>query len=214
MSERANLNHRYFLRFLAIGAICLAMAGWFLYDAKIGYPKRFEYLEAYESNPEFHAAESKAEWYKFAESKGWPQQIPSSREEIESEISGQYVFMGISLVIALPFFLKYFLALGSYIEATPEELRPSWRKPIALASIEKIDKTKWSEKGITKIYYDGQRKFVFDDFKFEREPMGVILGWIEDKLDDDKIVGGKRESAKGEDKDNGESAALADPTAD
>lgn len=202
MSERANLNHRYFLKYLLMAVICFAMAGYFYYDGTIGYPKRFEYLEAYESRPEFYQAESKAEWYKFAASQGWPEEIPSSKEEIQNDIEGQFFFMNITLAIATVILLFYLSGLFSWIrkvhiEATPDELRPSWQKPIPMSSISRIDKTKFEQKGIIRIYHDSKQVFVFDDMKFERQPMGVILGWIEDKLPDDKIVGGKRESAKG-----------------
>ena len=56
-----------------------------------------------------------------------------------------------------------------------------------------LDKKKWENKGIAKASYRDKgltRVFVFDDFKFDREPLGLILRKLEAKLDLRQIVGG------------------------
>jgi hypothetical protein len=60
-----------------------------------------------------------------------------------------------------------------------------------------LNKRRWAKKGIAKAYYnqDGVAKiFTFDDFKFEREPIGKMLRRLEESLERDKIVGGPTEA--------------------
>lgn len=212
MTETAPLNHRYFLKFLAIAGICVALMGWFLYDGMIGYPYKLEAAEAYYGEPKFK--DDPKAWYEFAGQNGWNREIPKEPEEIRNEITGQYFWALLCAVLAIPFFLKYVTALGSYIEATPEEIRPSWRAAIPINTISKIDKTKWKDKGVTRIYFGNNESFVFDDFKFERKPMGRILQWVEADLSDSQIVGGPRES-KAEPEDTQKSQAdAAEPAAE
>ena len=188
---RAEINHGYFLKFLAIGFVCLAMVGYFLYDGSIGYPKILEASKEYHGDEKY--LESPKLWQEYATTQGWSTEVPPPPEEMESKITGQFIFAAITFVIAIPFFLKYLLALGSHIIATPSQIRPSWKsQPIAIDAISKIDKTKWAEKGIAKLTYDN-KKFALDDFKFQREPMAQIIRWVEEKLTDDQIVGGVRE---------------------
>uniref|UniRef100_UPI00389A29B9 hypothetical protein n=1 Tax=Stieleria sedimenti TaxID=2976331 RepID=UPI00389A29B9 len=59
-------------------------------------------------------------------------------------------------------------------------------------AITKIDKRKWDAKGIAKIHYevDGKKmKFVMDDFKYEREPMGQLMKFAEAQLTEEQVTG-------------------------
>jgi hypothetical protein len=63
----------------------------------------------------------------------------------------------------------------------------------------KLDKKKWETKGIAKATYRDNsltRVFVFDDFKFDREPLGDMLRSLEKKISRDQIVGGPPEAPK------------------
>ena len=72
---------------------------------------------------------------------------------------------------------------------------------VELDRIVSIDKKQWKDKGIAKITYeDGgrNRRFVLDNYKFDRHPTTEILRQIEANVGPDKIVGGPPEPAAGQ----------------
>ncbi|MCA9183835.1 MAG: hypothetical protein KDA51_20375, partial [Planctomycetales bacterium] len=68
---------------------------------------------------------------------------------------------------------------------------------------------KWQRKGIAKATYTpvgggSPGLFIFDDFKFEREPLGRMLRELEKQLLPEQIVGGPAEAEQ-------ESSTAKDP---
>ncbi len=200
MNIRADYCDKYFRRFLYIFIGCAAYSAYCLYDALIGYPPKFEPAKIYHVELK-GSTDRSTEWQKIATEKGWSTYVPKTVEEIENDISQQYAQIILCSVIGLPMLLKYLAARGSFVQANENEIKPSWKKAIALDSIKKIDKTKWAEKGIAVVSYQVNNVanvFKLDDFKFDRKPMTEIIRLIESKLGDDAIIGGEREKPKTE----------------
>ncbi len=201
MTIRAEHDPRYFRRFLYIAIGCIAFSLWFFYDGLIGYPAELERSEVYwtpvdEPGRKYEPME-REEWRAVVKENGWPTAAPRPPDKVKNAIQGQFFYGSFCAIIAIPCLLKWWLARGSWVEGTETEVKTSWRPGFAYKDITSIDKTKWGNKGITRIYYEdaGQtRKFAFDDFKFERKKMGEILELIEQSLQDDQIEGGERQS--------------------
>lgn len=199
---RADYDPKYFRKFLLIGLGCIAFGGWFLFDGLVTYPAEMERARVYWSeNPEkkgTHRFESmdRNEWESVVRERKWPVEPPHNPEEMEHRIQSQYFYAIICMVIAIPCLLKWLLAKGSWVEADDRALKTNFGPAFSFADITEIDKSRWDKKGITRIHFEsGGRKgtFAFDDFKFQREPMGLILRRIESTLSDDQITGGERE---------------------
>ncbi|TWT93782.1 hypothetical protein [Stieleria varia] len=193
---RAEVDHGYFRKFLFVFLGCMAFAGWCLYDALIKYPRALEIAEAYEKIDESVRRE---QWPILTKEKGWPKATPQkSAEKISQGIGQQYFMLIICLAMGIPAVLKWMSGQGTWVEGDEATIRNSHGKTVPIDSITKIDKRKWSEKGIAKIHFqDGSSKktFVMDDFKYERAAMSQIMAMAEANLSDDQIIGGQRESA-------------------
>ncbi|MGI9518481.1 MAG: hypothetical protein ACR2NP_15605 [Pirellulaceae bacterium] len=201
MTIRANYDPRYFRRFLYIAIGCIGFALWFFYDAVVGYPSELERANVYwtpsDDPGKKYDPMVRDEWRTVVAENGWPTASPRKPDKLKNAIQGQYFYGGFCAVLAIPCLLKWGLAKGSWVEGTESGLTTSWGPALQCKEITSIDKTKWENKGITRIHYqqDGNDKtFKFDDFKFQREPMGDILEMIEKSLSDDQITGGDRES--------------------
>lgn len=199
MTIRADYDPKFFRRFLWIGVGCLAFTGWCFYDALVKYPFELERAEVYwtQGDGELTGMEREA-WRTVVREKGWSSVDPPDKpEELHHKIQSQYLYAAVCSVIAIVCLLKWLLAKGSWIEADQKELKTNYGPSFRFDEIKKIDKTKWEKKGITRIEYetDGRSKsFIFDDFKYLREPMGQILREIEGTLTDEQITGAPRES--------------------
>lgn len=205
MTVRAEFQKNYLMRYLILAVVCLFMASWFAYDGLVGYPKKLQYAEAYDQLRELEAAPRVERWKALAEEKGWPSDTPTkTAEEIRSDITGQYFWGGLNLLAGLPALFFYFRSRGSWIEATEGGLQTSWGQKVRFADVTQLDKRKWRRKGIAKATYrsaepntpadGGGRVFVFDDFKFQREPLGQMLRDLESELTPEQIVGGPPEA--------------------
>ncbi len=185
-----------------MATVGLVMAALFAYDGFIGYPAKLQYAKAYESvaSEVTSDVEQTKRWRELADSKGWPNDVPEKKaSEIENDIQGQYWFGIGSLLIGLT--ALYFLLTWrrQWVEATDDGLVTSWGERVKFSDVSQLNKKKWDGKGIAKATYaDGnkQRTFVFDDFKFEREPLGKILRNLEATLKPEQIVGGLSEAEK------------------
>ena len=183
----------YFRRFLFVAIGCFAFAMYCLYDGFITYPHKLVVAKAYYEMPEQDRTE---QWREKAKANGWPLEKPKEPDEIEHLISSQWGMACICALIGIPAFLKWFLAKGTWIEGDEKLIRNSRGKEVPIESITKINKRKWEDKGLATIYYDDNgksRKFVMDDFKFEREPMGQLMRYAEANLSADQVVGGLKE---------------------
>jgi hypothetical protein len=202
MTDRANFQQSYLWRYLIIGVSCLAFAAWFAYDGFVAYPQKLIYAAAYDELRDVEEPGRSQQWKALVAKNNWPPSTPTQKaEEIHHSISQQYLWGAITLLISIPALIAYLRARGSWVAATENGLTTSWGQTVDFQTVTQLDKKKWKDKGIAKAQYrdaDRQRVFVFDDFKFERAPLGAMLRRLEQILPHDKIVGGPPESAKNE----------------
>lgn len=187
---RADVHQPYFRKFLFVFLGCTAFALWFLYDGLIGYPKKLTLAEAYASLPETGRQDA---WKELAAEKGWPTMTPSkSAEDIRHDIGGQFMMAVLCGAFAVPTLMMFMSGQGTWVEGDETLIRNSKGQEVPIPAITKIDKRKWEDKGIAKIFYevDGKtKKFVMDDFKYKREPMGKLMRFAEAGLSKDQVVG-------------------------
>jgi hypothetical protein len=214
---RADVHQPYFRKFLFVFLGCTAFALWFLYDGLIGYPHQLTMAEAYEALPEAGRQDA---WKELAAENGWPTRTPAkSAEDIRHDIGGQFMMAVLCGVFAIPTLMMFMSGQGTWVEGDETVIRNSKGQEVPIAAITKIDKRKWQDKGIAKIYYevDGKtKKFVMDDFKYKREPMGQLLRYAEAGLTDQQIVGDYLEREKdaiAAEEANEEAAHDAEPAA-
>lgn len=197
MPTRAHFQKSYLMRYLMIGGACLAFSLWFAYDGFIGYPQKLVYAEAYDSLRDVEEPERSQRWRAMVKENNWPPTTPEKRaEEVRHGINQQYFWGVITLLIAIPAWVAYLRSRSSWVEATENGLTTSWGQRLDFRTVTQLDKRKWKDKGIAKARYvdDGKSKtFVFDDFKFEREPIGKMLRDLESVLTPEQIVGGPPE---------------------
>ena len=194
MTVRANFSKSWLRRYLWVAAICFAGVAWCLYDGLVAYPRQLEIARAYEALQRDDPAGLTLEkrWRALTEAKGWSDETPRKVEEIEHSIGQQWMMAAIACVIGLPVLVLYFRSRGAWIESTARGLRSSWGQEVDFEQVTRLDKSRWKKKGIAKAEYTegGQRRtFVFDDFKYEREPIGQLLARLEQGLAPEQIAG-------------------------
>ncbi|MEM8735083.1 MAG: hypothetical protein AAGG44_12710, partial [Planctomycetota bacterium] len=185
---RANFQSSYLMRYAIMAAICIGAGLWFAYDGFIGYPSNLPAARAYDEIRDVADAESRiAQWNELAQENGWSKRPPEKKaEEIESDIVGQYFWMAVCFLGGIPAVFYYLKSRGTWVESTEAGLKSSWGQEVSFDGVIQLDKKRWEKKGIAKAsYMDGDvgRTFVFDDFKYEREPLGKILTQLEESLE-------------------------------
>jgi hypothetical protein len=88
-------------------------------------------------------------------------------------------------------------ARGRWIESTPSGITSSWGQSLDFDQVESLDKRKWRSKGIAKVTYRDngrKRRFILDDYKFDRQATGQILRELESTIDAKMITGGPPEA--------------------
>ncbi len=198
MNLRADFQKSYLLRYAIIAGALLFFAAYFAYDGFIGYPANLPAARANDQLRTLDSEQQVAQWQTLAQQNGWdPNERPSkTAEEIEGDIYEQYFFGALCLLgggIGLAYYLR---SKGAWVEATEGGLTSSWGQSLQFSDVTLLDKKRWARKGIARATYtEGgvSRKFTFDDFKFEREPLGKILRSLEDTLQREQIVGGPTE---------------------
>lgn len=203
MGERANFQNNYLMRYAIMAAICWFLAAWFAYDAVIGYPAKIPAALAYDELREIENADKRFEqWQAVAKERGWTlageaiDPPEDTAEEVRNSIIGQYVYMGLCLLAGIPALVFLVRSKGRWVESTEKGLTTSWGQAFEFTDVSRLNKKRWEQKGIARaVYKDGTRTriFVFDDFKYEREPLGKILRRLEAALDREQIVGGPTE---------------------
>lgn len=178
------------------------MSAWFFFDGLVTYPRNLTYAEAFEEIQAevTNEVERVKRWRALAESRGWPQSVPEkSSSTIENDISGQYIFGVLSFLLGAPALYFYLRSRHQWVESTDDGLKTSWGQTVRFSDVTQLNKKKWDAKGIARAYYNEggqQRTFTFDDFKFERQPLGQILRQLESVLQPDLIVGGISEAER------------------
>jgi hypothetical protein len=177
----------------------MLMSLWFAFDGFIGYPREKSRSAAYEQL-EREVTEPKerlTRWRELAKSNGWSVDTPKEKaNSFDNKIFGQYVFGGICLFVSLVPLYFYLTSKGRWVESTDEGLTTSWGQTVKFSDVVQLNKSRWTNKGIAKAYYkegDQKKCFVFDDFKYERKPLGEILKQLEAVLKAEQIVGGTPE---------------------
>jgi hypothetical protein len=201
MAVRADYDPSYFQRFLWMAIGCAAAGAWFLFDGAVAYPRELDRCKAFwqsTDNPqEPWEPIDDDQWWEIAKTNGWSSEKPDVKPDEQEDKIGTQFFYGIaSTLLAIPFLLKWYLARGTWIEGDENGITSSRGQSFQFEQVESINKQKWEDKGIAKVRYreDGSvRRFVIDDFKFQREPMDRIIRWMEAKLTDDQIIGGTRQ---------------------
>lgn len=195
---RAHFQKNYLMRYAVLAGVCLLLACWFAYDGFIGYPSQLPMASAYDELRELEDDERRSRWQALSSENGWPSETPEkTAEEIRTDITGQYLWAVINLLVGLPALAYFIRCRGSWVEQTEAGLTTSWGQSVRFADVTRLNKKRWAEKGIAKAAYtEGGRSktFVFDDFKFERDPLGSMLRSLEEVLDRDQIVGGPTEA--------------------
>ena len=142
--------------------------------------------------------ERSQKWQEVCEENGWSYAIPEKTpEELQTYIQWQFWMAAGSFLVGIPMIIWFFRTKKTWVEADESSIQGSWGQEVQFKSIETLDKKKWKNKGIAKITYqqDGaSKKFVLDDFKYQREPMGEIMKLIEASLNENQIVNGVTES--------------------
>ncbi|QEF99570.1 hypothetical protein Mal15_36350 [Stieleria maiorica] len=187
---RADVHQPFFRKFLYVFLGCTAFAGWCLYDGLIGYPKKLTIAEAYESLPEENRRDA---WKELAGENGWPTITPAkTADDVRHDIGSQFMMVVLCMLFGIPALLMFMSGQGTWVEGDQTLIRNSKGQEVPIDAISKIDKRKWEAKGIAKIHYevDGKKmKFVMDDFKYEREPMGQLMQFAEANLSEEQVTG-------------------------
>jgi hypothetical protein len=187
-----------------MGILAIGFAGWFLKDGAISYPKSrahgFEEFRA--ENPtitetdvvEFEAnADPK-------ERKAWQEFAHHYDFKTGPEIVTQFVMAVLISLAGLVLLSIPVRSRGRWIESTDTGITSSWGQSLNFDQVVTIDKRKWRDKGIAKVAYvdnNRRRKFVIDDYKFDRYPTDAILYELEQHAGHDKIINGAPEPPPG-----------------
>jgi hypothetical protein len=200
MGIRSDSDPRYYRRFLIIGIAALAFAAWFFYDGIVKWPNERERILAHNQLAEELKGEDplvfQERWHALTKEKGWPIAVPQGEAKSDAEIMGQYFFGSGAALVGLWLLWGVWRARGQWIEQTENGLTASWGQSLDYDQVLSIDKRKWRNKGIAKIrYQDGNRKrrFVLDNFKFDRDTTDRILYDLESRVGHDKITNGPPE---------------------
>jgi len=198
---RADVDPRHYLRFLLIGIVAFGFALYCLYDGFIAYPAqrvralRYQELEKQSVDEDWQQRQLQEEWKQIAAENDWPV-IPPGEPKTDGDIVTQFVMAAMTGGISLLFLTIWFRSRGRWIEGDGAGLRSSWGQSFTYDQITSLDKKLWRNKGIAKVsYQDGNRtrRFVVDDFKFQRKPTDAILLQLESHIDPALITGGPPE---------------------
>ncbi len=204
-----------------MGIAAIAFALWFLYDGAVTYPNERQRGLAYNELMEENKGDPQAfrdRWHELAKKNNWSTNAeglldPHTGEpKTEGEIKMQFIMAGIVTAIALWLLSIPLRARGRWIEASENGITSSWGQSFNYDQVLELNKRQWRGKGIAKVtYHDGSRKrrFVIDDYKFDRYPTDAILYELEQRIDPEKITGGPPEPPPDEQAENmGDSQAY------
>ncbi len=215
MVIRANTESKFLLKYLFIGLVCLGFAGWAAYDGFVQAPHdlpRAEFWDGLKADQSLDSATRDSRYKAFAKENGWPSKRPSkSVDDIHQYIIWQYVFLVLGTVVGLPCLVWFLRNRGTWIETKEGGLRASWGQELEFEQIKEFDKKKWEKKGIGVLTYQtpgGDKRFVVDDLKYDRNNMDQIVRIIESNIAPELIVNGEPEPAESED---GEETSDLDP---
>ena len=196
MKIHADVNMRFFIRFLLIGLFSFVCCSYSLYDAAIGYPNQRVRAHKYEEISKSENENWATEWVDFARDQGWPLQDPGE-PKADILILYNYVMAAICTPLGIFFVVRVLRARGRWIEGDDSGVRASWGPEFTYDRVTRLEKRRWKGKGIAKVFFESGGKtktFVIDDFKFKRDPTDRILCQLEAKIDPDLVTGGPLEA--------------------
>ena len=184
-----------------MGVVAVGFALYCLYDGFIGYPNQRKRALAYhELENEMLGQDPIAfrdRWHEIARQNNWPTTYPGEPKS-QGDILMQFVMAAGAGVIGLWLLSGSWLARGRWIESTDTGINSSWGQSFNFDQVVSLNKRKWRDKGIAKVTYDEggrKRRFVIDDYKFDRYPTDDILRELEVNIDPALITGGPPEAA-------------------
>jgi len=199
---RADVDSGFYTRFKLICVVAFGFSMWSLYDGAVTYPAQQVRAEAYLELPEDGRSQA---WKEIAAEGGWPTQ-PPGEPKTTGNIVMQYFMAVVAGTASLVLLVVVLRARGRWVESNESGMTSSWGQSFEFDQVVSLDKRLWKGKGIAKIKYaHGKRKkrFVLDNYKFNRQALDVIIYDLESQIGADKIVGGPPEPSR-EEQDAGE----------
>jgi hypothetical protein len=207
MAVRAVADNRFIRKYLFLAAAGLGFFLWGAYDAVFKFPVELQMAEAFDPiSKDPDAVQLWAKLFEQNKDRGWHREKPhNSAETVRGYMRFNGFVIGGGICLMVFFLLKYFRTKGSWMESTDTGINTSWGKSLEFDKIDQINKKRWEAKGIAKVTYtDSGGKtgtLVFDDFKYEREPMSELMTLCEQGLEPSQIVGGKSQAEIAAEKD-------------
>jgi hypothetical protein len=196
MTIRTDNDPRFSRRFLFMGIAAIGFAAYCIVDGAIRYPHMQERALAFEKL----ISEGRGdEWESFATERGWSASIPQeskSEDDFKSSIATQYSMAVVSGLVGIWLISIPFRARGRWIESSDSGLTSSWGQSLDFNDVTAVDKRQWRSKGIARITYldaGRKRRFVLDNYKFDRHTTDAILYELEQRIDPALITGGPPE---------------------
>ena len=181
MSSEAHVTPVWKKQKLFIAVFLFAVAGWFLWDGKVNWPRSNERWLAQDG---FQKSGQEEKWPAYAASRGWTTEKPHKLYK-SADITMQLACSGLCAVLGV-IALAYWLAQkGRVLKSDAEAVYAPAGTRVPFGAITGLGKKKWEEKGLATVLYeiDGRKgKFVLDDYKFDRDPTHQILAEIEEHL--------------------------------
>jgi hypothetical protein len=193
MAIRAENDPKFSRRFLYMGIAAIGFSLWSLYDGTVAYPHKQERALAFE---QLYSEGKTDQWEAFATERGWSTSIPEeskSEEDYKTSIVLQYSMFIVAGLIGIWLISIPLRARGRWIEGTGSGITSSWGQSFNYDQVENLEKRQWRKKGIARVTYieDGRRRrFVIDDYKFDRYKTDAILYELEQNIDPERITGG------------------------
>ena len=200
MMTRALADRKYLRRYLLLALGGLGICLWGVYDSVFKFPKELEMASAFDEFRQSPNGEQRwRELYEQNRVRGWTKKMPkNSAAVVRGYINFNKGVMAFGTALMAFFLMKFFRTRGSWMESTETGIMTSWGQALEFARISRINKRKWEDKGIAKVYFkeaSGQRhRMIFDDFKYERAKMAKLMAMCERGLSADRIIGGKSET--------------------
>ena len=195
---RADVDLGFYTRFKLISVVAFGFSMWSLYDGAVAYPNQRDRGLAYQELEEKDEIE---EWKELAAERGWPTQKPGE-PKTTGNIVTQYFMAVVAGTASLTLAVVVLRARGRWVESNESGISSSWGQSFEFDQVVSLDKRLWQDKGIAKVkYLQGKRKkrFVLDNYKFNRHALDTIIYDLESQIGADKIVGGPPEPAHEED---------------
>jgi hypothetical protein len=213
MPAKANIAKHYRIRLGVIGLMCLAFAGWFAYDAMIGYPAENAMAAQY---AELRNSGDTEAFEAFCKEHDYDPE-PGGGPEVH-EVEAQYAIAALCTPLALFFLYHWLVAAGKSMWTTQDAIETSWGQAVPFDKVKTLDKKRWDKKGIAVVHYEqanGEKgKLVIDDWKYDRPPTDTMLRELESHLKAEQFVNGGPEpdepETPGDEGESGGSDEFAD----